>query len=56
MGFTVGILDFASAYPWLIGKGMMFVTQELFSAWFIILGIKILICKLDEGVALDNVD
>lgn len=41
-GFLVGILDFISAYPWLIGTVMVFVSQLFFSAWFVILGIRML--------------
>lgn len=47
LGFAVGVLDLIGAYPWLIGPAMVFVTQLLFCAWFVILGIRML--KLKEA-------
>lgn len=41
-GFLVGIFDFISAYPWLIGTALTFTSQLCFSAWFVILGIRML--------------
>ncbi len=41
-GFLAGILDLIGAYPWLIGTALIFVSQLFFSAWFVILGIRIL--------------
>lgn len=41
-GFVAGILDFIDAYPWLIGTVMVFVSQLFFSAWFVILGMRML--------------
>ena len=41
-GFVVGISDFIGAYPWLIGNLIVFVTQLFFSAWLVILGLKML--------------
>ena len=41
-GFVVGMLDFIGAYPWLIGTAMVFVSQLFFSAWFVILGVRML--------------
>lgn len=40
--FLTGIKDLVGAYPWLIGTVMIFVSQLFFSAWFIILCIRIL--------------
>ncbi|MDF2986163.1 MAG: hypothetical protein K0R50_1673 [Eubacterium sp.] len=41
-GFLVGIFDFIGAYPWLIGTVMVFVSQLFFSAWLVVLGIRML--------------
>lgn len=41
-GFAAGILDLIGAYPWLLGTAMIFVSQLFFSAWFVILGIRML--------------
>jgi hypothetical protein len=49
-GFIAGIVDFIGAYPWLIGTAISFVTQLFFSAWFVILGIRILGSKSEEVV------
>ncbi|WP_025693254.1 hypothetical protein [Paenibacillus zanthoxyli] len=50
LGFTAGILDFIGAYPWLIGAVMSFVTQLFFSAWLVILGIRILGNRSEEYI------
>ncbi|EMS72727.1 hypothetical protein [Ruminiclostridium cellobioparum] len=42
-GFLAGIFDLIGAYPWLLGTAMAFVSQLFFPAWFVILGIRILI-------------
>jgi hypothetical protein len=47
-GFLAGILNFIGAYPWLIGTVMSFVTQLFFSAWLVILGIRILGNRAEE--------
>jgi hypothetical protein len=52
LGFAVAILDFIGAYPWLIGTAMVFVSQLFFSAWFVILGIRVLTRSEEaEGLA-----
>ncbi|AHV98172.1 hypothetical protein [Paenibacillus sabinae] len=52
LGFVVGILDFIGSYPWLIGTAVLFVSQLFFSAWFVILGMRML-SRSEEVVALD---
>ncbi|MNC07134.1 hypothetical protein D3C76_149870 [compost metagenome] len=42
VGFVAGILDLVSSYSWLIGTGLMVVCQLFFSAWFVLLGIRLL--------------
>ncbi|RCX23336.1 hypothetical protein DFP94_101933 [Fontibacillus phaseoli] len=39
-GFTAGLLELVGAYPWLIGSVMVFVSQLVFSAWFVMLGLN----------------
>lgn len=41
VGLVAGLLDLIGAFPWRIGTGMVFVSQLFFSAWFIILGIRL---------------
>ncbi|WP_379163130.1 hypothetical protein [Paenibacillus sp. sgz5001063] len=41
IGLVVGILDLIGAFPWLIGTAMILVTQLFFSAWFVILGVRL---------------
>jgi hypothetical protein len=42
IGFIVAIFDLIGAFPWLIGNVVVFISQLLFSAWFIFLGIRLL--------------
>ncbi|WP_155986959.1 hypothetical protein [Paenibacillus durus] len=42
VGFAAGLLQFAGAYPWLIGSAMSMVIQVVCTAWFILLGIRML--------------
>ena len=42
VGFVVGILDLIGSFPWLIGTVMVFVCQLFFSAWFVLLGVRML--------------
>ncbi|MDQ0195732.1 hypothetical protein [Paenibacillus wynnii] len=49
LGFMVGILDLIGAYPWLIGTSVVFVSQLLFAAWFVMLGLRMIRLKVAEG-------
>ncbi|KGE19389.1 hypothetical protein [Paenibacillus wynnii] len=49
LGFMVGILDLIGAYPWLIGTAMVFVSQLLFAAWFVMLGLSMIRSRVEEG-------
>lgn len=55
LGFATGILDLVGAYPWLIGTAMVFVSQLFFSAWFVILGMRML-CSSEEAEGKISVD
>ena len=52
IGFMVGIFDLIGAFPWLIGSVMVFISQLLFSVWFIILGFRLL--RVSEQVEIMN--
>lgn len=47
VGFVVGIMDLVGSFPWLFGKGLIFVTQVLFAGWFVMVGVM-MIRKLNE--------
>lgn len=42
LGLVTGIMDLIGAFPWLIGTGAVFASQLLFSAWFVVLGVRLL--------------
>ncbi|KWX87868.1 hypothetical protein AMQ83_10430 [Paenibacillus riograndensis] len=42
LGFVAGILELVSSYSWLIGTALMVVCQLVFSAWLVLLGLKML--------------
>lgn len=48
-GFLTAVLVLIGAFPWLIGSVMYFIIQLFFSAWFIILGIRILAAGKQAG-------
>jgi hypothetical protein len=41
-GLAAGVMQLIGSFPWLIGNAMVFVTQLLLSAWFVLLGIRML--------------
>lgn len=42
LGFIVGIFDFLNAYPWIFGSVIIFISEFLFSLWFILIGVKMI--------------
>ncbi|WNS41475.1 hypothetical protein [Paenibacillus sp. MMS20-IR301] len=42
LGLTAGIFDFIGSFPWLIGTAVMFTSQLLSAAWFVLLGVQLL--------------
>lgn len=42
VGFLAGVLAFVGSYPWLLGNAAVFVTQLAFSAWLVLLGVRML--------------
>ncbi|MFM9329833.1 hypothetical protein [Paenibacillus mesotrionivorans] len=42
LGFLTGVLAFASAYPWLMGNGAVLAIQLVFTAWLMLVGIRLL--------------
>lgn len=50
LGLAAGIFDLIGSFPWLIGTMVMFISQLLAAAWFVILGIRVLsAAKKEEG-------
>ncbi|MEK5467951.1 hypothetical protein MKY64_23360 [Paenibacillus sp. FSL R7-0210] len=41
LGLLTGVLDLIGSYPWLLGEGMILISQLLFAGWFVILGVNI---------------
>ncbi|MVM33925.1 hypothetical protein GO755_28070 [Spirosoma sp. HMF4905] len=41
LGFITGVFDFLNAYPWLVGPTIGFVSDCLFAAWFIFIGLRL---------------
>ncbi|MCE3201632.1 hypothetical protein K3T49_18640 [Paenibacillus sonchi] len=42
LGLVAGILELVSSYSWLIGTALMVVCQLVFSAWLVLLGLRML--------------
>ncbi|KWX79039.1 hypothetical protein [Paenibacillus jilunlii] len=42
LGFMAGVLELVSSYPWLIGTPLMVLCQLFFSAWLVLLGVRML--------------
>jgi hypothetical protein len=42
LGFLTGVLAFAGAYPWLMGNGAVLAIQLVFTAWLMLVGIRLL--------------
>lgn len=42
LGFVAGLTALAGSYPWLMGNGAVFGIQLVFSAWLVLLGIRML--------------
>ncbi len=42
-GFVVAVADLISAFPWITGSAIAFACQLLFSAWFVLLGVRIIV-------------
>lgn len=49
LGLVTGIMDLIGAFPWLLGTGVIFASQLLFSAWFVYLGVRMLRTEITEG-------
>ncbi len=41
-GFAVAVADLISAFPWITGSVIAFASQLLFSAWFVLIGVRII--------------
>ncbi|MEK3762164.1 hypothetical protein MKZ07_27590 [Paenibacillus sp. FSL P4-0338] len=40
LGLLTGVFDLIGSYPWLLGEGMILISQLLFSGWLVILGVN----------------
>jgi hypothetical protein len=52
-GFVVVIADLISAFPWITGSVIAFICQLLFSAWFVLLGVRIIASAKTVGINID---
>jgi len=49
LGFATCVFDLVGSYPWSIGTTLVVVSQALFAAWFIAVGLKL--CSLEPASA-----
>jgi hypothetical protein len=49
-GFVVAVADLISAFPWITGSAIAFACQLLFSAWFVLLGVRIIVSAKTDVV------
>ncbi|OMF86824.1 hypothetical protein BK147_29460 [Paenibacillus sp. FSL R7-0337] len=40
LGLLTGVFDLIGSHPWLLGEGMILISQLLFSGWLVILGVN----------------
>ncbi len=49
LGIMTGLIAIIGAFPWLIGPYFTFMTQIIFSFWFVYVGLKIIILTSDTN-------
>lgn len=50
LGFLAGLTAITGSYPWLMGNGVVFGIQLVFTAWLVLLGIRMLDRKMERDV------
>ncbi|WP_150267443.1 hypothetical protein [Paenibacillus tepidiphilus] len=48
LGFLAAAGDLIGSFPWVAGKPLIMVSQVLFSAWFVVVGLKLAVSRAEQ--------